>query len=185
MTEKASTICSKVKKLSPAHASALHKMFPSSVSRPKKQSAAFDPTEDCVFLSEQKKKKKSTSRNKPTLINVVVVDRHRRIVPRGLYKTELENAQRFLKVTLQRNMSAAAVQTAIQQASRHLNIRAFIVLECEGGKLVEAATQSPDGDSVIDSATKRKGNTYYITEAACSSSTSSATVSNKVIQHYY
>ncbi len=102
-------------------------------------------------------------------------------MPRGTYKTELENAQRFVKVTVQRNMSSATVQAAIRQASKHLNLDAFTVLECEGGKLVEAATQNPDGDSVIDSASKRKGGTFYITEGACSSSTSCASVAKKVL----
>jgi len=51
-----------------AHASAFRRLFPSSTSVPRKHcSTAFDPMQDCVFLSE-KKKKRQQGTNPPEIL---------------------------------------------------------------------------------------------------------------------
>jgi len=93
-------ICSSIGKPDEAHASALHRLFPSSTSVPRKRcSTAFDPMQNYVFLSE---KKKEAARNKPTRICIIVVKDIGRGVPRGNYKQQLVCEERVVKAEVHR-----------------------------------------------------------------------------------
>ena len=98
-------------------------MFPSSsssVSR-KQGNSAFDPTDDCVFLQQQKWKK--AARNKSTQVNIMVVEDHKKGVPvRGAFRKRLIDERRSVKVELQRNMKPAQVKAVI---SKQLNTSAL------------------------------------------------------------
>ena len=117
-----------------AHASAFRRLFPSSTSVPRKHcSTAFDPMQDCVFLSEKKKKK--AARNKPTR-NFIIVGRG---VSRGNYKQQLVREERMVKAEVHRAMKWDRVKSTVLTAITHLNVTDFKVLECVNGqKLVEA-----------------------------------------------
>ena len=66
-------------------------------------------------------------------------------------------------------MNSDQVKSTILKAITHLNVAEFIVLECVNGqKLVEAENDSPDGNAVVDSISKRKGGTFYILEVVSS-----------------
>ena len=83
-----SKICNRVGKPSNAHTEALRDLFPSSSSSKRIQlSNAFDPTQPCVALENQKKKK--ASRCKPSKVTVIVVEDLRKGLPKGKYRKEL------------------------------------------------------------------------------------------------
>ena len=162
-------ICNSIGKPDEAHASALRRLFPSSTSVPRKRcSTAFDPMQDCVFLSEKKKKK--AARKKPTRISIIVVKDIGRGVPRGNYKQQLVREERVVKAEVHRAMKWDQVKSTILTAITHLNITDFKVLECVNGqKLVEAENASPDGNAIVESTSRRKGATLYISQvASCS-----------------
>ena len=120
-----------------------------------------------MFVSEKKKKK--AARCKPTQIAIVVIKDKERGVPRGNYKQQLLREQRIVKTKIYRAMNSDQVKSAILKAITHLNVAEFIVLECVNGqKLVEAENDSPDGNAVVESISRRKGRTFYILEVVSS-----------------
>ena len=120
-----------------------------------------------MFVSEKKKKK--AVRCKPTQISIVVIKDKERGVPRGNYKQQLIEKQRVVKTEIYRAMNSDQVKSTILKAITHLNVAEFIVLECVNGqKLVEAENDSPDGNAVVESISRRKGGTFYILEVVSS-----------------
>ena len=120
-----------------------------------------------MFVSEKKKKK--AARCKPTQISIVVIKDKERGVPRGNYKQQLIEKQRVVKTEIYRAMNSDQVKSTILKAITHLNVAEFIVLECVNGqKLVEAENDSPDGNAVVESISRRKGGTFYILEVVSS-----------------
>ena len=113
------------------HASALCRLFPVFTFIPGKRSTAFDRTQDCVFVSEKKKKK--TARCKPTQISIVVIKDKERGVPRGNYKQQLIEKQRVMKTKIYRAINSDQLKSTILKAITHLNVAEFIVLECVNG----------------------------------------------------
>ena len=81
LTSKASNICSRVGKPTQAHAGIMCEQVPSS-SAPKRPQLAFDPTQTCVALQQQKKK---AARCKASKVTVVAVKDETKGVPKGKY----------------------------------------------------------------------------------------------------
>ena len=60
-------------------------------------------------------------------------------------------------------MSPNQVRAAISKSVVHLSMSIkFILLDCVGHRLVVASDQEPDGETIIDNASKRKGAVVYI-----------------------
>lgn len=163
-TSTAVGLCNKVRKPSQGHASTLRKLFPSSSSRSAKRkplASNFDPTDECAFAGEQKRKQ--GARLKPTNINLTIVKDPSKGVPRGKCRKGLmENDDTCVKVPLVRSMSSDLVRSIFKDELVSRSIADYKLLECDGQQLVEASEQSPCGSDIIDSALKRKGKTVYI-----------------------
>ena len=109
-----------------------------------------------MFVSEKK-----AARCKPTQVSIVMIKDKERGVPRGNYKQQLIEKQRVVKTEIYRAMNSDQVKSTILKAITHLNVAEFIVLECVNGqKLVEAENDSPDGNAVVESISRRKGGTF-------------------------
>ena len=118
-----------------------------------------------MFVSEKKKKK--AVRCKPTQISIVVIKDKERGVPRGNYKQQLLHEQRVVKTEIYRAMNSDQVKSTILKAITHLN--EFTVLECVNSqKLVKVENDSPDGNAVVESVSRRKRGTFYILEVISS-----------------
>ena len=159
-TKQAGLVCQKMNKPSAAHAKVLRGMFPSSSGSKKRTSTAFDPTDDCVFLDQKRKKK--AARSKMTKISIFVLEDHSRGVPRGAARKRMIDNHRVVKVDIQRNMSPKQVKSLILREIEHLDIDTYTILECVGSRLIEAVNQMPNGDDLIEDAVKRKGAVVYI-----------------------
>lgn len=148
-----------MKKPSKELASTLRKLFPSSSSSTKRKS--FDPSDDCVFVSQQKKKK--AARVKPTLITLMLIKHRCRGVPRGKYKNDLIEKDMCIKVPLLRSMTSDQVRDALlSKVTTHAEYVDYELLQCVGQRLVEAPEQLPCGSDIVDDAAKRKGNVVYV-----------------------
>ena len=89
-TVDAIAVCDRVgKRPAPAAAKVLKKLFPSSTSTPVPSSSKrpFDPTAECVFAMEKKKKK--AARSRPTKIQFILLKEFEKGLPRGNTRKEL------------------------------------------------------------------------------------------------
>ena len=133
-------------------------MFSSTATAQKRPSPAFDPTADCVF--EHQKKKKG-ARNKTSKITLVLIHDIKAGIPRGAVKDKLLEEGRMMKVDIARHMRPTQVWTVFLNA---LKVKAYKLLDVFGQKLGVASNQDPDGDDIVESASKKKGNMLYVTE---------------------
>ena len=141
----------------------LRKMF-STTATAQKRLSTFDPTADCVF--EHQKKKKKAARNKISKISVMVVHRIADGVPKAAYKERLIAEGRLVKVELTRQMQPGQVKALFLNAIKGLNIEAYKVLDVVGQKLVVSKNQDPDGDTIIENSSRRRGNMLYVVDSA-------------------
>ena len=153
-------LCGKLKNREKKCTSAMRKLFPASSVGVKRKTPIFDPTSECVFAVQQKRKK--AARLKPTNITLTLIDNVSKGVPRGKYKTELKDKDMCIKVPLFRTLSGQQVRTAFLKELLPKNVLDYKLLQCVGQQLVESLDQVPSGGDIIDSALKRKGNVMYI-----------------------
>lgn len=140
-----------MKQPSKVNARLLSNLFPSTAGT-RKRSNSFDPTEECVAASQQKKKKKAI-RLRTCKVKVMLVDASKG-VPKGKTRRELREKELEKTMDLKRNMSFQEVKNVILRA---FGICGFIVLSSTAeSKLNVATNQQPTGDEVIECVTKRR-----------------------------
>ena len=163
LTASVSKICIRVGKPSNAHSEALRELFPSSSSSSKRirLSDAFDPTQPCVALEYQKKKKAVCCR--PSKVTVIVVEDLRKGLPKRKYRKEFAQLQRVVSLEFYRYMSSTQIKNAIIRGFEHLPLRYFKYLVCDGKvSLVVNADQDQDGNKIINSLQPGKGTLYLL-----------------------
>lgn len=157
-----SKICNHVGKPSNPHTEAWHDLFQSSLSSKRIQlSDAFDPTQTCVALEYQKKKK--AVRCKPSKVTVIVVEDLRKCVPKGKYQKELTQSQQVVSLEFYRYMSSTQIKNVIIRGFKDLPLHCFKHLVCDGSvSLVVNADQDQDGNKIINSLQPGKGTLYVL-----------------------
>ena len=157
-----SKICNRVGKPSNAHTEALRDLFPSSSSSKRiRLSDAFDPTQPCVALEHQKKKK--AVRCRPSKVAVIVVEDLKKGLPKGKYRKELTQSQRVVSLEFYRYMSSTQIKNAIIRSFKHLPLHCFKYLVCDSNvSLVVNADQDQDGNKIINSLQHGKGTLYLL-----------------------
>lgn len=162
VSSNAIAICSRVgQKPSPAAAQELKKLFTASTSVPvPKKRAVFDPTAECVFASEKKKKK--AARNRGSIVNFVLITEHEKGLLRGNSRKQLLQGSSAKKIEIFRSMSPQQIQAKVLQQFTTLSTISFLQV-AGGSHLVCSPQQNPDGNEVIANSQKRSGNTLYIT----------------------
>ena len=162
--EKAQSIIDRVKKPTEAQAKALASYFPSTSSR-KRRLEPFDPSAECVVLSQQKKKKAAIKgKLKTHSVTVVMMKAFERSVPKGKKRQKLFSEGRIQTLKLTRCMNACEVNRAIIRAFSSLEVSSFVVLACDvnvsGHNLSRASDQNVDGEMT----TQRRGCLYLCEE---------------------
>ena len=180
-------MCEKVKKPPKDHKNILRKLFPSSSSPSTSNSESskssipvFDPSNDCIFVKEQKAKKKATKsksapRLKLTNVTLMVVQDVQKGVPRGVYKESLIKKGMAMRIKLHREMSESEVQAKMRKILQPY-FSDYTILDCDGIKLIPRHNH-PSGAELIESAMKRRGNTIYVTKKIATESSDSSEVS--------
>lgn len=124
-------------------------------------SSAFDPTQPCVALDQQKKKK--GVRCKPSKVSVIVVEDIRRGIPKGKYRKELAESGRIVGLEIYRYMSSLQIKNAILRAFSHLPLHTFQYLVCcDKTTLILNADQNQDGNTIINTIQAVKGSLYIL-----------------------
>ncbi len=128
----------------------------------------FDPNDDCVFVKEQKSKKKAStlktpSRMKPTIVTLMIIQDVEKGVPRGAYKDFLIKNDKTVSVRLHREMSSTEVRSRLKKTLQP-HVEDYTILGCCGTKLIICSEQQPSGATLIQSALKRRGSTVYVTK---------------------
>lgn len=136
----------RVRKSSKADTQVLTQPFPSSSTKRRLFSGAFDPTKECVATSQQKKK---AFRSK---VQVLFVDELDCSIPCGKYRKELAASDKKLEFV--QNMLSLGVKSTMLEGFKHLpGFTNFTLLEADqSGKLNVSNTQEPDGQYIIESA---------------------------------
>jgi len=156
------SICDRAgKKPSAVAAQELKKLFASStsVTVPKKR-PAFDPTNECVFAAEKKKKK--AARNRGTLVNFVLVSDPDKGLPRGQARKELLGGGMSKKIEIFRHTKPVEVYNKVLQQFPSISAYSYIQV-VDGSHLTVSNIQHLDADEVIKDSQKRNGNILYIT----------------------
>lgn len=178
------SVCEKVKRPPKEHKTIPRKLFPNSsspASSPSSSSSsasssassesrpvpAFDPSEDCIFVKEQKAKKKatknaSTPRLKLTNITLMVIQDVKKGVPRGAHKDSLIKKGMAMRIKFHREMSESEVHIKMKKVLQPY-FPDYTILDCEGIKFVPRHKQ-PSGAELIETAMKRRGNMIYVTK---------------------
>ena len=161
--EKAQGIIGRVKKPTEAQAKALATYFPSTSSR-KRRMDPFDPSAECVVISQQRKKK-AAIKGKPKIhsVTVILMPAFQSSVPKGKKRQTLLSEGRIQTLRLTRCMSALEVKNAIIRAFSSKSISSFVVLACDvsGHNLSRASEQSIDGEMTA----QRRGCLYLCEES--------------------
>ena len=154
-TCRAESIVNKIRKPTVVEKKALAACFPSS-SQPPKRSLTFDPTADCV--AEPQKKKKKASQPKPVNVNVILLKRMQKYIPRGGARKKLQSQGRIMKVALNRNLSAQQVKNAILKAFKGIKgLKEFTTLECtKSNRLQLSSVHELTGELAVE----RRGALY-------------------------
>ena len=137
----------------------MHDLFPSS-SAPKRPrlSSAFDPTQPCVALQQQQKKK--AARCKPSKVTVMYLHDTQICPPKGKHKKELQSTGRHKKLEFTRYMSSVQVKSVIKRGFKEVSLESFTYLVVDGSTLTLDPVQDQDGDMLITSAAAKKGILY-------------------------
>lgn len=154
--QKVNSIIARVKRPSETEAKALASLFPSST-RKRPNQPSFDPTAECVALSQQKKKKRA-SKGKPSTVRVVLLKSFTKVVPKGKRRQLLLSKGRVKPVKFLRSMGYLEVKDAIFCAFQEFNLSSFVVLDTteSGHHLTKAKEQDINGDVAI----KKRGCLY-------------------------
>ena len=96
----------------------------------------FDPNDDCVFVKEQKSKKKAStlktpSRMKPTMVTLMIIQDVEKGVPRGAYKDFLIKNDKTVSVRLHREMSSTEVRSRLKKTLQP-HVEDYTILGCCG-----------------------------------------------------
>lgn len=161
------TICDRVgKKPTAATAQALKKLFPSSTSTPVSEmhrKRVFDPTAECVFSNEKKKKK--AVRSRATTVKFVFIKNYAEGLPKNKNRKELLDGKCTKKIEIYRTMNADQVKAKVLREFTSIGISVFSYLNLDGGiRFTISTQQNLDGNGVITSAKKKNGNIVYITD---------------------
>ena len=160
MRQKGSDVCKRVGKPSSTDAKILSRLFPSSVSRPAKRPLkAFDPSSECVALSQHKKRK--AFKSKPSNIQVIMVC-NQSVIPRGKLRKHLEKEGKVQKIEFRRELSSREVVNSVLRSFKHVNdLIGFNLLEADqGGRLHPSQNREPDGEYLIVDARRKSGPIY-------------------------
>ena len=155
------TICDRVgKKPTGVTAQALKKLFPSSTSTPVpvQRKRVFDPTADCVFTSEKKKKK--VVRSWGTMVNFALLNNFERGLPRKEARKQLMEGNCAKQIEIFRTMSADEIKAKV--LCEFATISMICYLQLNGVHMAISSQQHLDGNEVITNAKKRNGNVVYI-----------------------
>ena len=145
MTSKALASLKKVSKPGSACAQALATMFPASKPTPAVDAKFFDPINDCLAASAQRKKK--SSRVKPFNVKVILIPKCSLLVlPKGKKRMKLSEEKRVQSVILKRNMTPSQVKAGILDAFKFHKLSSFEYLNADGGQLVTSTNQEPGGE---------------------------------------
>ena len=121
----------------------------------------FDPTADCVFASEKKKRK--AARIRGTMVNFVLIHDFEKGLPRKEERKQLLEGDNAKKIEIFRTMSVDQVKAKILQEFSAISTMSY--LQLNGGiKISISSQQNLDGNEVITCAKKRNGNILYITD---------------------
>ena len=132
----------------------------------------FDPTAECVFTNEKKKKK--AVRNQGSMLKFVLISEPKNGVPKKKRRKELLEGNSSKKIEIFRSMKPHEIETKV--LSNFSTISAFTYLQViRGSQLIIATQQSFDGNELIAESQKRSGNIVYITASK---------VSNRVCNHH-
>ena len=148
-----------LKKPTRLEAAALGSIFQTTSS--KRIPLTFDPSRDCVFASQKKKKK--SARIKPSKLTLVLLTGKESTIPRGRHRKLLETRGRIVKVEFSREMSTQEVKNRIISTFRQqedFNVAYRILCQGQDGKLSSSPVQSPNGDMFVENALKHRGNVY-------------------------
>ena len=116
-------ILSKVTKPTAAEAKALAMFFPSasnpSTTKGDEKPLSFDPSESCVVLNQQKRKKAALKLKNQRLVNVSVamLKKYSPIVPKGKVRQRLASEQKILNMKFSCDMTADDVEQDLQCVS--------------------------------------------------------------------
>ena len=108
---KGTNLCNKLKKPSATNACALSSLFPSSSAQKRPNPNVFDPTEQCVAIVAQIKKKKAI-RSRSTKITILLVDPSKR-VPKNKYRRELKENGFEEIIEVKQNMSSVDIKNSL------------------------------------------------------------------------
>ena len=123
--------------------------------RPKQPS--FNPSAECVALSQQRKKCSTNQKVKPASVSVVMLKEYSKPAPKGKKRQQLLSKERVKPVNLFRSMTALQVKKAILRAFQDHQVTTFTVLQSESGHNLKVANgQDIDGEMAI----KRRGCLY-------------------------
>lgn len=106
---KASSICSKLKRLSKPDVQVLKSLYPST-SATKRPRFTFDPSAECVAAAQQKKKKAAV-RFKSSKITVIAVDGKKPIL-KGKWRKELKKGLEQV-IEVKRNFTSQQIKNEI------------------------------------------------------------------------
>ena len=167
-SSRAREICRHVGKPTAEHASIMRSLFPSSSacsSKRPRMTSSFDPTQQCVVATQHQKKK--SSRCKPSKVTIIVVSDHKKGVPKGNSRKELQKSGRISKLEFNRKMSALQVKGVVIRGFQHINLTNFLFLKCcqtNSTHLLPDSNQNPDGLTLIESSRSGKS-VVYITDS--------------------
>ena len=146
----------KLKTTTAVEAKVLSELFPSSSSVQKRPLKVFDPTAECVALPQQKKKK--AARQKSLSVDVFLLPRFSRNVPKRKDRKALKDAKRNKKISITRQMSTQQVKNTILRefGTDFTHLKNFTVLECEANNLLKHASFELNGSNIAE----RRGTLY-------------------------
>ena len=151
-------VISKLKTPTLAEAKVLSSYFPSTSGK-QKSIRPFDPSAQSVVFSRQKKKKAAITRQRDSIITVILMDKYFPCIPRGKRRQKLASMGKFQTIQFNRLMSHREVKNKIVRA---FEVDDFVVLDSDaaGHNLVKCENQDIDGEKVV----KRKGCLYLCKE---------------------
>ena len=116
--DKSLLLCNELKKPSEANKRHLAKLFPSSsgpLPHTKPVLTAFDPIAECIASSQQQKKKKAITRERPRKLTCVLFPEMPAIVPKSSSRKRLSKEGRIQKLEFRRTMSCLQTRNVISK----------------------------------------------------------------------
>lgn len=119
--------------------------FPSITTPKATGSPSFDPSDDCVIIEQQRKKKQGIKdKPRPLRINVVMLKKFTSVLPKGRIRKQLASSGQIQTMRVYREMSSVEIRTKILKA---FEVSQYTVLESDGtgNGLLKASEQDIDG----------------------------------------